>query len=193
MNIISNNCCSGYFYRMLNKKAENPFIWSFHKYKDFKELYTKYDKINFKNVKFILTENKTIKCEIDNTFTQNYNHYFYNENCLEPIIQNNCVYYKDILDYCKIKYFTRLERMKEKPIFLIQWLRQDGFTKEALNEFLSLKHNYKIVIFTDEINNLVSNDKMVKIINHSNVGTFEKSNPIEFLNLYYKEIVNFYE
>lgn len=191
MNIVSSNCCSGYFYRILMNKAENPFIWSFHKYKDFKELYTKYDTIKFDNANFTITENKTIKCEVDNTFTQNYNHYFYDDKCNTPLVKNNCIFYKDILDYCKNKYYTRLARMKEPPIFLIQWLRQDGFTKEALNEFLTLEHKYKIVIFTDEMPSSLSNDKIVKIINHPDVGTFEKSNPMSFLTIYKNEILEF--
>jgi len=190
MNIISSNCCSGYFYRLLNQKAENPFIWSFHTYKDFKELYTKYNIIKFDNVKFNLTENKTVKCEIDNTFIQNYNHYFYDENCNEPVIKNNCVFYKDILEYCKTKYFIRLARMKELPVFIIQWLNQNGFTKDTLNEFLALNHNYKTVIITGEADNYVMNN-IVKIINHKNANIFEKSNLIEFLTLYKDEIMKF--
>ena len=47
MNLISNNCLGGHYYKKSGLLYNNPFIWMAISFDDFLLLYEKYNTINF--------------------------------------------------------------------------------------------------------------------------------------------------
>lgn len=118
-NIISHNCVNGRLYQMLNMKYGNPFVWCIVPPNDFYYLYCHYNSIDYKKIKIEKVGND-YKCTIDDKISIYYVHYKYDERCTVPTRKTEIdVYYNKIEDYIKEKYFKRLERMADKPVFIV--------------------------------------------------------------------------
>lgn len=119
MNIISHNCVSGRIYQMKGLKYETPFVWCIIPPEDFFYLYNNYDNINYKNIK-INKENNDYRIVVDDKINVYYVHYKYDKNCTVVTKKTKIdIFYNKIEDYIIEKYFIRLERMKDKPIFIV--------------------------------------------------------------------------
>ena len=127
MNLIGNNCLASRIYKINNIQFNNPFIWCSIKFSDFIEIIKNFNNINFNNIEVKFNECKrtnnlspVIRC--DNLFDVHYIHYIEDEKCITPIHKPSKgqvdLFYYDILSYAKNKWFERLNRMSEKPIFI---------------------------------------------------------------------------
>lgn len=154
MNIISHNCVSGRIYQMEGLRYENPFIWCVIPPEDFYYLYKNYDKINYKNI-VLEKENNDYKLIIDGKIRLYYVHYKYAEDCEIPTKKTEIdIFYNKIEEYIIEKYFTRLERMKDKPIFIVTdrifaTYPQYSFETDELLNFVD--KDDCIVVTSDEI------------------------------------------
>lgn len=119
-NIISHNCVSGRIYQMKGLRYENPFVWCVIPPEDFFYLYKNYNNINYKNIELKKEDNNDYKLIVDGKIRVFYVHYKYDETSIVPTKKTDIdIFYNKIEDYIIEKYFTRLERMKDKPIFIV--------------------------------------------------------------------------
>lgn len=154
MNIIANNCLGARLYEVNKVQFPNSFMWCRLYIKDFIKLINDFDNINFNNalfdIEFRLNHN-CVKCIIDNKITVHYGHYVYDKNIDIPTkaVNNTDIIYSDILNYAKHKYFSRLNRSTESPIFLYSFNNKEPHTKEyenELSELLTIKKPLFIII-----------------------------------------------
>lgn len=141
-NIISHNCVGARICQVKNMEYGNPFMWGVIPPDDFYYLYTHYDSIDYKNIK-IEKERGDYKIVIDEKVNVYYVHYKYDANATTPIKKSGIdVYYNKIEDYILEKYNKRLERMKDKPVFVVtdrefstkQWC---NFKSEDLKKYVN--------------------------------------------------------
>lgn len=123
MQIICNNCASGFIYKKLNSTYNNPFMWNLIPANSFLQLMLEWDIIDFNN--FILPDKapKTgIDIIIDEKILVHYIHILYDKTCIIPTTKFVNVFYNKPWKYAVDKYKIRCKRMyenKEQPIFLI--------------------------------------------------------------------------
>ena len=151
MNIISNNCLSGYLYKdYLKEEFGNPFIWTVIDFNSMLYLIQNWNNINFKNYELVKDKNWNFSIIIDNKVKIQYVHYKFNKNVVfkdktEPgtDIESNKIW-----EYIIQKYDERLERMlrkKESPIFCICNVNTLFEDCHYNNEQLSTLQKYKNV------------------------------------------------
>ena len=79
MNVISNNCCGGWFYRLHHHQFNNPFIWMVASYETIYNTMMHFYDINWANIN--LTESNlrrnTFIITVDNIIELHYVHYIY--------------------------------------------------------------------------------------------------------------------
>ena len=143
-NIISHNCVNGRLYQMLDVEYNNPFVWCVIPPNDFLFLYINYNNIDYTKIKIEKFGND-YKCIVDGKITIYYVHYKYDEKCTVPTKKTEIdVFYNKIEDYIEEKYFKRLKRMIEPPIFIVTDREFPGniyykfnFTKEDLLKYVN--------------------------------------------------------
>lgn len=159
MNLIGNNCVSSFLYKDNGLKFSTPFIWGGFDFDDFVYLLNNYDNINFNNISFSFEhrfDNKelSVLCNIDNKINYHFSHYCYSENDNIPKKYKYRVFYKNIIEFTKEKYFTRFSRMKEEPIFLFSFNLiniNDLNYSEYLNKLLDIKDKRLIIVIHKSI------------------------------------------
>lgn len=123
MNIICNNCASGFLYNKLNMQYANPFVWNLISAKDFENLVINWWKINFLAIDFpqeIPYDGVTIT--VDNSIAVKYIHIKYDETATVPVKKFVDIYTSAPWMYAYQKYITRIKRMCAMgtlPVFLI--------------------------------------------------------------------------
>lgn len=175
MNIICNNCVGARIYERKKEEYLNPFMWCLIPSTDFITLINEYDLINFENVVF--NENTAI---IDNKINVVYVHYKKGD-CDTPTKIDNHVYFKNIEQYVREKYFSRLKRMikkNEPPIFIISDKKQECsecpeyLNKYDFNDFSLLdkiQTKYKCLLITGK--KIKSNKIKVLTVKNGNAST----------------------
>lgn len=166
INIICNNCIGSRLYQINNIKFNNPFVWTLITIDDFVKLVTNYTTIDFNNIIISLEPNNHLKANsvlitIDNLVNIHCVHYIYDENYDTPGIkegsQDKDVFFINIKDYAKDKYYNRLTRMNKSNFELIysfnyQYLKLTN--DEYINNFNKLvkltKDGYKILIIMND-------------------------------------------
>lgn len=121
INVISHNCVGARMYQQRNEEYGNPFMWCVIPPHDFSYLYSNYENINFNNFKLLKT-NDGYKIVVDEKVNVYYPHYKYDPAAKTPTVRQKDgidIYYKDIEKYIVDKYTTRLQRMHNKPLFVI--------------------------------------------------------------------------
>lgn len=170
MNIIANTCIGARLYQLNNCEYTNPFMWSIVSADDMIKLIENYDKINFKN--FIIEKsdyyNRTefykkqfinelkqpyfiFKIKIDNLIDVHYVHYMFNSNYENKTVVDVNVFWNKIWEYVVEKYKNRVEKMmsfNENPKFVITAFETD-YTIEKQQKLLDIKTNHKIILITD--------------------------------------------
>ena len=163
MQIICNDCYSGFLNRLLDRQFENPFYWSRIYAKDFYNLLEKYEKLNYNDIEIKLNKDFTnefklwtcdafspvIICDGIRIF---YNHYKYNQNDKVPRIEIPDVYYYKNYEYCYEKWIKRSKRItKEKPLVIFHYNdRTNDKNEEVLKIFeLCKKKDYKLIFISD--------------------------------------------
>lgn len=179
MNVIANDCIGGYYYTFKKEQNDNPFIYHAMTLSNFIKLIENYDKINFNNVSFkilkvskIFPQNKnTVQVNIDDKIIFEFIHHMFKKGVKKPtaVKQQNAfsnevvrnLFYENIIDYLKEKYFLRLNRMKEEPIFVFH--DNSGWTDININNILNVNTDRKIFIFTTN-KEIKSNKENIKFI-----------------------------
>lgn len=183
MNIIANDCVTGYIYKNhLKCQNQNPFIWSSIDLDNFCTLIENYNKINFHNIKCDLVLNNSGICKqgsltpkivIDNLIEVNYFHYVYDASYVSPSKIGPYTMYNDIIAYTVNAYKQRLDRMTEEPMFVWDVTKILWYNKEKespFEKFKLLKTDFKIIIYQPNIENSIKNN--IVLLNKVN-GSFE--------------------
>lgn len=161
MNIICNNCVGARLYEVTKQQFPNPFMWMAIDYDDFIKLIENYDTISINNPKFELetykgNDYKSVLITLDNTIKLHYIHYIQDDTKEFPVKElNTNILYKDILTYATEKWFNRLNRSKEEPIFLFSFNYMNPtqeLYKTILNKLLNIKNKKLIILVHKEIN-----------------------------------------
>ena len=179
MNVISNNCCGGMFYKMTHRQYNNPFIWMVCPYDSIYRMLTRFTSINWANIKLNESTMKpnTYVLTVDNQVDIHYVHYMFNPNATTLITRSNsdtpiCEWHSH-REYCRIweyiidRYRSRVRRMIDcgkEPVFLLRdedyAQHVNGYSMKDLSESDS---KYKrFIITTDKTCN--RNDTVVKTI-----------------------------
>lgn len=186
MNLVCNNCASGFVYQKLGIEYNNPFMWNLISVESFKNLMCQWNSLNLAAIKLPNEPPlKGVPLIIDSKVEVKYIHILYDKDASTPYKKFVDVYSNAPWTYAINKYITRLKRMlacKQCPIFLISddhttetvdTIRPDNSIKlmDTLNE---AKIPYKIVWATQHS---ISKDRFshldLTIIHPSNqyVGT----------------------
>ena len=185
MNIISNCCAGGEFYKRVYKtQYMNPFIWSMMTADDFITLLKNYGKINYKKYKIKPVKDEDyFALEIDGKFDIVYTHYHYKD--VEKTVHNVDVYYRDIKKYIVEKYLDRTNRMlssNEAPeFFIISYTKYlYNYTYDKMLEIIDLinKLGFKCTIITQYYSLLEKSNDKIKIIHDPNVAKESENFPL---------------
>lgn len=174
MNLISRNCLDGFITRdLLHCKNDNPFIWLGFGLKSFHFLVENYDNIDFKNVVFfdnlenfvsyiknmelpqyIYEDLERIKAqeELYTNWTEIYNGIIDNSILIFSIhykyqyllTKEYCKEGKNGLECMYLRYFYKLKKMTEAPIFICDL--------GVLNKTIDLNSNYEVIYYTSSPN-----------------------------------------
>lgn len=140
---------------------------------DFKSVYNlikNYDRIDFTKVEFIKTEKNFYIACIDNQVNVKYIHYIEDNSLPSLTFEKSNVKGPKILSYVKEKYFSRLEKMTEEPIFILAagYWQEYYLSDEEIQKIIDLNSKYKIFISMPKTSkNILTSHGNVKILNHS--------------------------
>lgn len=158
MNIICNNCVGARLYEVTKRQFPNPFMWMIMTPGDFISLANSFDEIDLKNVKFELERYK--KNQFDSVLTTlpgdiklHFIHYIQDDVKIVPTKEKNTnILYKDILGYASEKWYKRLERMNEDPVFVFSfnYMSPDHPAyNETLNQLKQIAAKWLIILMHD--------------------------------------------
>lgn len=190
MNLICNNCFTGFFQKKNNLRYETPFVWNRINPKDFIYLMEHFDTINFNDIE--LKCNKDVKrykelsvnmksfcIIIENEVFVFYNHYKYRAEAKTPVIETPDVYYYRNFEYTLNKYNERLKRMDKTktPIFIYH-----SNTTNRANE----SENWKLIDKKEDLEKMIdiANKKKYKFIAITQFQELENFNSDNILILY---------
>lgn len=182
MNLISNCCIAGDYYKVLKMEYDNPFIWDIMFANDIINLIKYFNTINWKNYKvvesdFSTKQRKCFKIVIDNKINVQFPHYLFGNN--DKIINGNSnsidVIWKDIEKYVSNTYERRLSRMLNKnimPKFLILGDRKGyEFSNTDIESLKTLNTPFKICFISNRVENYES--KQLKFIRYNSENHYE--------------------
>lgn len=165
MQIISNNCCAGYLYRLLGEGYQNPLVWGSLDFDQMERVYKRRNNLKFFPYKAdIDTRTKTVHLESPD-FIVNYTHYIEDKNYEKPTRISerfgNDIFCKNIIrQYLRKIYRSRAERYnpKDKFLFILDTVADGGRhirklpTKKDIKNFLSWEtdKNVTLAIITKE-------------------------------------------
>ena len=199
MNIISNNCIGGYFYREINENFKNPFIWCVIRPNSMYNLITQYENIDFNNIEIkkddFYHNNKPMDCFkiiIDNKVVVHYTHHHFSALHNSPTKIHCDIFYNKIWELVYNNYIKRITRMTKDPIFLLldgkdyYNLEED---KKLLNE---IKQNNRKCIFITKYKELLSfsSDKIL-ILYDKNTCIDAQHGPSYYTKMFCSKILDF--
>lgn len=197
MNIICNNCVGARIYEVNGVQFNNPFMWAITEHKHFINLIKNFENIDFSNVCFNLEyykykDKQNVFCNIDNTIPTHFTHYIYDNNFSNPTKFGLDIMCESILKYSSDKYFGRLSRMCNEPIFVYSF---NGFRfsdeeyEKRFNDILEIEHKPIYIIgYVSKKKNFIipSNIKVIYLedsIINGTTGSVAKNS--------YKQILNY--
>lgn len=158
MNILSNMCFGGHYYRHLGLPYENPFIWTAMSHAHFIEICRDYDKINFMNITGSRISGRKLDpgrripiLTIDNRFELEYVHYLKRDSGSGVVRRGGELYSDDPLKTAVDTYLKRAERMRNSPpTFMFYYYDNPalGTSVESIGEFFSLSTPYERYLVT---------------------------------------------
>lgn len=171
MNLIANNCVGARLYEVTEQQFPNPFMWMTIPIDNYIDLMENYDSIDLNNPKFeleVYKQNpyKTVLVTLNNRIKLHFIHYIQDDTKETPVKElNTNIVYKDILPYFKTKWFRRVKRNTEKPVFLYSFNYSKKYTYgETLNQLLNVKTKYKLIILVHKGIKYTNTNKNIKII-----------------------------
>lgn len=167
MNIICNTCVGARIYEQINKRFENPFMWSLVRPNEFVFLINNYDNINFKNFKV-----KDNLVTIDNKVRVFFKHYKFGSYASPKKIKTD-VFVKNLNGYVKQKYVDRMKRMRnQNPLFIIivkdEVRKTDMFDEYAFTDVSMLKQirtKHRTLVVTNQKLQSMNLPKNIQIVN----------------------------
>lgn len=171
MNLIANNCVGARLYEVTKQQFPNPFMWMTIPVNDYIDLMENYDSIDLNNPKFeleVYKQNtyKTILVTLNNRIKLHYIHYIQDDTKQKPVKElNTNILYKDILPYFKEKWYRRLKRNTEKPVFLysFNYSKKYGYN-ETLKQLLNVKIKYKLIILVHKGVQYTNKNTNIKVL-----------------------------
>ena len=122
MNLITNDCIGAFLYmNVIKENFKNPFMWTRIDLNEFYKLIKLYKEIDFKEIKFTdrtSLKNNLFELCVDQKFNVLMPHMKFDKRCNKVIKRGNDVYYYKIWEYIIDKWYDRLKRMTEEPIFV---------------------------------------------------------------------------
>lgn len=161
MNIISNNCCGGYFYNFINERQLNPFRFCWFDAENCLNILKNYETINFNNIELTKDSKWQFYLKIDNQINLRMWHHVFDPDYKEPTKVGENLRYCKIWETIVKQYTIRLKLMIEKPMFIIDCGGFNGWNNNKIEKFLKEEFNYPIV--------LIVHDKKFKAIIHKNI------------------------
>lgn len=202
MNIITNNCLYGFYYKQKGFQYQNPFVWNLINSKDFERLIRYYDELNFEDVE--IKVNKDIhdgygspmcdlySCSIylKHNIRIQFNHYKYDPKCLTPKALIPDVFYYRNFEYCWNKWHERAKRISEEPIFVYHWGDIDFNTFEDIVNIINTakEKNKRLIIITANEKLLPYESNNIKI--HVTKNNFK---PVQTLTNELEEQLNYFK
>lgn len=170
MNLIGNSCVSAFISKLCLKETyNNPFCWCKMDFDSIYNLIKDYDKINFENVEFIKDGN-IYTAIIDGKVRVKYIHYIEDNSLTELTFEKSNVKGPNIIEYVKEKYFSRLKKMNDEPIFILAagYWQEYYLNDEQIQKLIDLNSKYKIIIsMPNSKNNKLKSQQNVRILNHN--------------------------
>lgn len=177
MNLICNNCVGARFYTIMGWQFTNPFMWASILPADFVKLVNDFDHLDLTDVSFDLekwmkNDYYTVVATLSNGVKVHFIHYIQDDGKNGHKIEiddSTNILDADILAFAREKWFTRLSRMTEKPIFLFSFNyckpERKSVYMSALKNLLSIKKD-KLCILVHECINIDSKQvsKNIKIV-----------------------------
>ena len=171
MNLIANNCVGARLYEVTKQQFPNPFMWMTIPIDNYIDLMENYDSIDLNNPKFELelykqNPYKTVLVTLNNRIKLHFIHYIQDDTKETPVKElNTNIVYKDILPYFKTKWFRRMKRNTETPVFLYSFNYSKKYTYgKTLNQLLNVKTKYKLIILVHKGIKYTNTNKNIKII-----------------------------
>ena len=167
-NIICNNCVGARLYEQNNVKFGNPFMWTAINSEDFVKLINYWNKIDLTDITLSLEQwkpkpYKNVLVTLPFGIKVHFEHYLQDDSVKVPTKRpdsDNEIYCPDAIAYAKEKWFSRLERMTDKPTFLIV---DNYITKLAdLKKINCFDHQVLLFTGNKRIDNVL--DKKIKTI-----------------------------
>lgn len=195
MNIISNCCAGGEFYKRIYKtQYNNPFIWSMVTADDFITFLKNYGKIDYKKYKLKPVEGEDyFAVEVDNKFDIVYTHYHYKN--VDKTVHNVDVYYRDIKKYIIEKYLDRTNRMlslhEDPEFFIISYTKYKyNYTYDKTVKIIDLIKDlgFKCTIITQYYSLLDKSTDKIKIIYDKNVSKESDNFPLFLIRDNFKSL-----
>lgn len=191
MFVISNNCCGGWIYKLLEQRFNNPFIWMLCPSQSIYSLFTYFSDIHWDKFNIAPSEIKTntYKITVDGQIDIHYVHYVFNPSksilCDKRSYNRNLPISDNEIEYCRIweyvvqKYVERVKRMltlHESPIFLLT----DHSTKAdtmSIDTVMKCPSKYRRILFTTSNRHSEhDSDTIIKVDSVSNPMQLIKSN-----------------
>lgn len=171
MNIIGNSCVGAFISKLCLKESyNNPFCWSKMDFESVYNLIKNYDIIDFTKVEFIKNEKNFYTACIDDQVNVKYIHYIEDNSLPSLVFEKSNVKGPNILEYVKDKYFSRLKKMKDEPIFILAagYWQEYYLNDEQIQKLIDLNSKYKIIIsMPNSKNNKLKSQQNVRILNHN--------------------------
>ena len=165
MNIICNNCVGARIYQQSGEQFNNPFMWSLVSGDDFIYLINHFDKINFDRIRVRRVPKRDIfEIIVDDKVTLRFIHHHQNSKCIQPMKKGVDIFYNQMTSYLIGSYFRRVDRMKEKPIFVIsdKISCEEGFTFNP-DKIENIHNSLSSIVFCGCDNPKVEGIKFVKV------------------------------
>ncbi len=164
MNIITNNCISGYLYQdQFKSDFLNPFIWSSIDFENFCRLIKYYDSLDFNNIECTTETNNSGICLqnslcpkiiIDNKVEVNYFHYIEDKKYSSPTKVKGYTAIDDVKKYAIDCYNRRLEKMSGQPTFIWDVTHAQWYNKLSDNPIDTIKEinsKYTTVVYSPTV------------------------------------------
>lgn len=200
MNIISNGCLGGYFYRdILKQEYSSPFIWCVVRPRSMLNLIKYYDEINFNNAELqkddFYHNNKTLDCFkiiVDNKVVIHYTHHHFSSKYTVPTKINCDVFYNKMWELVNRNYTKRIARMTEKPVFLLLDGKDFYNLEEDIRLLEEVKNNNRTCIFITQHAELMSySSEKILILYDKHTCMDAQHGPSYYAKTFSSKILNF--
>ena len=186
MNIISNNCCGGYFYDSLNQRQLNPFRFCWFDAESCFNIINNYDKINFNNYELTKDSKWMFYLNIDSQINVCMYHHHFDINYKTPTKVGENIRYCKIWEYIIEQYERRVKLMTEEPVFIIDAGSFNGWTEQKIEKFLELNFNRPTVLIVHQNKFQNKNKDNLKVLYTPELA------PVKIIELLGKEIQEYF-